>query len=355
MFESLSLVQLSVIILVPIACLSILSLIYILIRYRPVDTMPGWLEAQQYANMKELSQEQWLVLRSMLKHYAAGDPFDTLTDHREFDSCVRKQIDAISGVAQRDTMGETLREIRTALSLEKIPEEERWSSTLNLTEKQIVKARPLEQNSSPLSEFYVAHVNDAYFFLTPRNPELAADIAEDSQYLMQVCHPGDARYEFVASVAAIRSDPVRLLFGHVFESKRMQARAHERSAYTIPTPMDIFVVPEENEPNPTDWLYENDPQTRATATFMNLSAGGYAAMLHTAAPPNHSYARVTVTLGRDDFPPFTVFSQVIGTVTLAEDRTLVRASFVDMTPKQEEAIEIYVAEVLQREQEMEEA
>ena len=168
---------------------------------------------------------------------------------------------------------------------------------------------------------------------------------------MHACHPGDARYEFVGEVAAIRGNPVQLMFAHVFETKRLQARAHDRSAYTIPTPMEIYVVPEEVAHDPVTWLYNNDPTNKGTATFMNLSAGGYAAMLHASPPPNRAYAKVTVTLGREDFPPFTVFSRIVGTVALAEDRTLVRSCFLDITPKQEEAIEHYVAEALKREKE----
>lgn len=350
MFASLSIVHLSIIILVPIACLSVVLLLYILVRFRREETTPEWQEAKQYGEMKGISQEQWLVLRAMLKRYAANNPFDAISARHEFDRCVREQISAISGVAQQDKMGETLRDIRAILDLVKVPEGGHWTSTLDLTAKQIVKARPLQQENCPLSEFYIKHVNDAYFFLSPRNPELAADVVEGSKYLIQACHPGDARYEFVGEVDAIRANPVRLMISHVFEAKRMQARAHERSAYTIPTPMDIFVVPEDSAHDPLAWLYENDPANQATATFMNLSAGGYAAMLHTAPPPNRAYARVTVTLGREDFPPFTVFSQIVGTVALAEDRTLVRACFADITPQQEEAIEVYVAEALQREQ-----
>ena len=351
MFASLSIVQLSVIILVPVACLSVLALVYILIRYRSEPSSPEWVEAEQYAQMKGIAPEQWLVLRSMLKRYAPSGPFESITYRHEFDRCVREQINAISGVAQREKMGETLREIRVLLDLEKVPEGGHWTSTLDLAKKQTLKARPLEQESCPLSEFYIRHVNDAYFVLTPRNQELPADIKEGDKYLMNACHPGDARYEFIAEVAAIRSNPVQLLYGHVFEAKRMQARAHERSAYTIPTPMEIYVVPEANAHDPIPWLYNNDAMTQATATFMNLSAGGYAAMLHASPPPNRAYAKVTVTLGREDFPPFTVFSHIVGTVALAEDRTLVRASFVDITPKQEEAIDAYVAEALRREQE----
>lgn len=351
MFASLSIVQFSVIILVPIAVLAILLLLYLLFRSRRDDSSPEWLEAHQYCDMKGLPMDQWLVLRSMLKRYATGDPLDTITYRHEFDRCVRDQINAITGVAQRDKIGETLREIRIKLDLEKIPEGGHWTSTLDLAKKNTLKARPLEQESCPLSEFYIRHINDAYFFLTPRNQELAADITEGSKYLMQACHPGDARYEFVGEVAAIRSNPVQLMFDHVYETKRLQARAHDRSAYTIPTPMEIYVVPEEIAHDPVAWLYNNDPASKETATFMNLSAGGYAAMLHASPPPNRAYAKVTVTLGREDFAPFTVFSRIVGTVALAEDRTLVRASFVDITPKQEEAIEHYVAEALKREQE----
>lgn len=351
MLVSLSIIQLSVLILVPIACLSVLVLIVILVRYRHESDSPEWIEARQYADVKGLTSEQWLVLRSMLKRYATANPLDTISYRHEFDNCVRSQLDAVQGIAQREKMGETLREIRVKLDLVKIPEGAHWSSTLDLTEKSTVKARPFDQDNRPLSEFYIRHVNDAYFFLTPRNPELAADITEGKKYLMHICHPGDARYEFVAEVAAIRSNPVQIMFGHVFEAKRLQARAHERSAYTIPTPMEIYVVPEEMAHDPITWLYNNDPVSKATATFMNLSAGGFAAMLHAAPPPPHAYAKVTVTLGREDFPAFTVFSRIVGTVALAEDRTLVRAAFIDITPKQEEAIDHYVAEALRREME----
>lgn len=351
MLTSLSMVQLSIIILAPIAALAVLLLLYLLFRSRQGDSSPEWLEAHQYCEMKGMPMDQWLVLRSMLKRYATSDPLDTITYRHEFDRCVRDQINAISGVAQRDKMGESLREIRASLDLEKIPEGGHWSSTLDLIEKGTLKARPLEQESCPLSEFYIRHINDAYFFLTPRKQEIAADINEGDKFLMNACHPGDARYEFVGEVAAIRSNPVQLMFSHVYEAKRLQARAHERSAYTIPTPMQIYVVPEEIAHDPVSWLYNNDPASEATATFMNLSAGGYAAMLHASPPPSRAYAKVTVTLGREDFPPFTVFSRIVGTVALAEDRTLVRASFVDITPKQEEAIEHYVAEALKLEKE----
>ena len=351
MFASLSIVQIPIIILVPIAFLSVALPFYILTRFRQKKVSPEWQEAQQYGELKGLSPEQWLVVRAMLKRYAASEPFEALSYRHEFDRCVREQISAISGVAQRDRMGETLYEIRTLLDLVKVPEGGHWTSTLDLAAKQTVKARPLQQENCPLSEFYIKHVNDAYFFLSPRNPELAADASEGSQYLIQACHPGDARYEFVGEVAAIRANPVRLMIGHVFEMKRMQARAHERSAYTVSTPMDIFTVPEDRAHDPLKWLHENKPENQATAAFMNLSAGGYAAILHITPPPNRAYARVTISLGREDFPPFTVFSQIVDTVALAEDRTLVRASFAGISPQQEEAIERYVAEALQRDQE----
>jgi len=333
------------------AILSVLFLIFVMVRYRREETSPEWIEARQYADAKGLSQEQWLTLSAMLKRFATAGPFEAITYRHEFDRCVRDQMNAIKEMAPREKMGEALREIREALELATVPEGARWSSTLDLEEKQTVKARPVEQDSSPMHEFYIKHVNDAFFYLTPRHSDIMKEMPVGSRHVIHACHPGDARYEVIAEVADARESPAQVVFGHVFEIKRLQARAHERSAYTLPTPVDMFVVPEENAHDPLPWLYNNDPMSQGTGTFMNLSAGGYAAMLHAAPPPNRAYARVTVTLGREDFPPFTVFSRIVGTVALAENRTLVRAAFVDITPRQKEAIERYVQQTLQQEQE----
>ena len=121
MFTSLSIVQLSMIILVPVAALAVLLLLYLLFRNRQSESSPEWMEAHQYCEMKGLPVDQWLVIRSMLKRYATNNPLDTLTYRHEFDRCVKEQISAISGVAQQDKIGETLRDIRIKLDLEKVP------------------------------------------------------------------------------------------------------------------------------------------------------------------------------------------------------------------------------------------
>ncbi len=344
MFESLPVVLSPALIAALVGCVLVLILILAMLRYRQAALSPEWQEAKQYADVKGLAPDQWLVLAAMLKRYAADSPYEALTYRHEYDRCVREQIDAITGTSQREKMGELLREIRDALGLDTVPEGAHWTSTLDLEEKKKISARPADEASCPMREFYIKRVNDAYFYLAPRKTEMVADVSPGSGYLIHACHDGDARYEIVAEVAAIRSNPVRLMFGHVFEMKRLQMRAHERSAYTRPASIELFVMPEEWINDPLTWLYQNEPVRQGSGTFMNLSAGGFAAMLLDSAPPTNAYARVTITLGDKYMPPFTVFAHIVDTVALASDRTLLRAAFADITPTQQEAIDSYVAD-----------
>ena len=345
MYESLFAVPLLFVILASFAVVVLLSLLYVVVRRRRRESAPEWLEVRRYAEMKALSQDQWLILAAMLKRYAPDSAFETVTYRHEFDRCVCDQLANVSNMSQREKMGEILREIREALDLVKVPDGARWTSTLDLEKKATVKARPLEQEKRPMADFYLKHINDAYFYLMPRNAELMADITEGSRFLMHICRDGDARYEVVASVAALRSNPPSIMFGHVHEMKRMQMRAHERSAFTRPTPIELFVVPEDWAHDPLAWLTKNEPVIQGSGTFMNISAGGFAAMLAGGAPPTHAFARVKINLGSSGTPPFACYAHIVDAVSLAQDRTLLRAAFIDITTVQQQAIDQYVAEV----------
>ncbi len=355
MLEALTVVHISIAVLALIAFFSALFLVYAIVRYRRDEVAPEWLEARQYIQAKGLAKDQWPVLASMLKRYASDNPYEAVTYRHEFDRCVREQINAIPSVAQRETMGEALREIRTMLDLVHVPEGARLSSTLDLEERKTITARRTDQDNSPMNEFYVKRVNDAFFYLAPRNVDVVRGVEEGARFLLQVYRPGDSRYEIIATVTAVHENPVTLMFGHVFKLKRLPPRAHERSAYTLPQPIDVFIVPKERLHDPLPWLYTNEPTSQSSGTFMNLGAGGFAAMLRAPNPPSPAYARVTIVLGDEYIPPFRVFAQIVSTVPIAEERTLIRAAFVDITPKQQEAIDQYVANAKEQESEAEEA
>ncbi len=136
------------------------------------------------------------------------------------------------------------------------------------------------------------------------------------------------------------------MFSHVFAAKRIQNRAHFRVPFRRAAHISFYSVPEQEEQEALAWIYTHEPLIALKGTFTNLSAGGFAAVMPQAPPPN-AYVRIRLSL---DDAVQDMAARVVGTVPLSDKRCLIRAAFHELSEEQEEAVSQYVFQKQRAEQ-----
>ena len=302
-----------------------------------------WRTIKEMADERELTAREWALLEDCLRRHARKEPLRAVTVYREFDACVKRDIDEFRRNAEAhevEARGILLRDLRTRLGLDYVPAGQQIQSTRELSAGQIVWATREGALAATWLKMRVSVVHEARFILEAGPGEPVPEFSRGDAVRFRMWREEDARYVFTATLVRVENEPRQWVFDHTGDLKRVQTRAHYRVRYDQAATVALLRTPGEDCSNPASLA----PSATLRGRITSLSGGGLAMVLDQPVT-EHTLLRVTIELPGE--PEFNVHARIVGESPLSLGRHLVRASFVNIEEESAEAIARYV---LHREQ-----
>lgn len=309
-------------------------------RARALHRAAQWESIEQIASEKELTDNEFDLLREVLQRHHPDDPLRAVTTRLHFDRCVRAEMEFLAQQGDSEKLaqiGAILRDIRRALALDFVSFGQRIESTRELYPNQILLLAPKGDVSPHWIKGRVQMVDEAFFWVSPM---VGADSPPawraGEELRCRLWREEDARYAFSVVLAATEHAPEMWRIQHAEKLSRMQQRAHYRTRFEQATVFDILTAPPDGD---LSVLKDREPVTRVRGKITNLSAGGFAAILPQELPKQ---AIMRAELELDGERPILVHANVIANSVVSGGRVLIRVSFVGMDTATQDIIAKFV-------------
>ena len=286
-----------------------------------------WRTVHEVAQSRDIDKEEIAFLLAFLQRQAPANPLRAITVYREFEECVEQDmIWAKDHLGNRDweSHGQRLRDIRRSLHLDYVPFGQQLRSTRELPENQAIWAVTGDPAESPWQRLKIARITEAYFALESGPGHGSLQVAPAQMVRLRLWREDDARYLFEAEVLRVENTPLRYVFAHTNQLRRVQARAHYRMRFSQTAEITVMSAPR-------DGNYEN-VETRSVITTLrgrvtSLSGGGLAIMLDQPLPAQVMFG-LPLRIGGETKQ---VYCRIVHSGPLSRGRYIVRGAFVNMS------------------------
>ena len=298
-----------------------------------------WENVREIADEREISKEEWALLREIIERHRPHAPLRAITTRREFDLCIDAEMDGLGpdvNTPEGELRGQMLRDIRIRLGLDYVPLGQRIDNTRDLIPGQTLWVAEPEQVTPQWHRTIVSAVDEAHFYLSPEAGSAPISFHPGDTLRFRLYREEDARYVLSARLLAVEDDPPRWKFEHSGELKRLQARAHYRIRHEQTVEVQILTAPPGTGIRAID---EHSVSARIRGRVTSLSAGGYALMLPQEVSTS---ALLRFELALPEEASFTVLGRIVDSAPLTGGRYLVRGAFVSMSHERRELITRYV-------------
>ncbi len=300
-----------------------------------------WRSAEDIAKDKDLSDQEWRELRTLIQHRSPKDPLRIIAERYPFDNAVGEELGELLRHGKKERykeLGVILRDVRGALAHDYIPLGQRIHSTRELFNNQRIWIA--DASSSPLNwiEMKTLGVDEAFLTLG----------RTDASKTMPTFRPGttvrcrmwrddDARYLFDLTCDGPHADLPGINFIHASNMERVQARQYFRVRHDQTADLGIIN-------KPVDETEDVDLMSRPTVAkirgrITNVSAGGFAAVVH---QPVSKQVFLKTTLDLEESEPLTVVSKIVAIIDMAAGRHLLRTQFVGLAADDREKVAKHV-------------
>lgn len=300
-----------------------------------------WRTAEGIARDKELSEQEWRELRSLIEHRHPKDPLRIITERHLFDTAIGQELGKLLRQGKKDRykeLGVVFRDIRGRLAHDYIPLGQRINSTRELFNNQRIWIA--QAGESPLNwiEMKTIAVNEAYLTLGRSDPakEMQA-CAVGTTVHCRMWRDDDARYLFDLECDGEHSELPGLNFYHDSGLERVQARQYFRVRHD--QTIDLGVVDKPlDEDDDTD-LMSRRIVAKIRGRITNISAGGFAAVVH---QPISKQVFLRAMLDLEESEPLSVVTKIVSIIDLAGGRHLVRTQYVGLSAEDRERVAKHV-------------
>lgn len=300
-----------------------------------------WHMVEEIVKEKDLSDEAWALLRGVIQRRSPDEPLRAVTIRLHFDTCVEEEMNGLWAQGDLDRyreMGIRLREIRNSLALTYTPAGQRIRSTRELAAQHPIWISPVGDKTPVWLRTTVSAVDEACFYIEPKNPGGAKvpSLSIGDGVRCRMWREDDARYAFTVRLACTESSPFTWAFRHTSELNRTQSRDYYRVHHEKDTVIGILKAPVGEE---TSEIRALRVATRIPGRIVNLSAGGFAAVVQQPLSKRALLRTVLKIPGED---PFEVDAHVVSIGPLASGWYLLRAAYVDIEDETRDIIARYV-------------
>jgi c-di-GMP-binding flagellar brake protein YcgR len=301
-----------------------------------------WDALDQVAREKELSTEEWELLRNILADHAPHHPFKAATVRRQFDRCVEEHLDIVARHHHAELLeqrGVLLHDIRTRLGLNYIPLGLRIHSTRELYHHQVLWVALKEDTHPQWLRMAVTMVDEAHFYIASADPDKQPGFSEGQVLRFRMWRDEDARYLFSATITREEKAPHIYMLRHARDLKRMQARSHFRIIFDQPVSVGIINAPVDGDVSD---LADREVVTKLRGRTTSLSGGGLAVLVDQPVP-RQVWMRIEIALS-PEVGVVEITASIVGVDSLTGGRYLLRGAFMGMEEETREAITHYVSQ-----------
>lgn len=299
-----------------------------------------WNAVRKIAQEKDMLPAEWALLEQILRESNARGPLETITVREVFGRCTRKALERVRQKPEEfERYAALLWDIRTRLGLDYVPYARPIEGTRDLAPGQDVTITAGTPKTTVAMK--VAALNEAYLFVTPKEGEGLPRVEPGALVDVVFFRTDDARYRCQMRLKRVDPNPFRW----VLEHSDSLVRTQERQFYRVRCheAADIAVVAGRSAANGSS---EVPLHSVHRATLINVSAGGFGALLTEPVP---IAAPLRVTLRLTGTPPLTNLpAKTISCMPLPHGRYVLRAMFTDVEDDDREKIVHYVFREQQR-------
>jgi c-di-GMP-binding flagellar brake protein YcgR len=300
-----------------------------------------WRSAEDIAQDKELSDNEWRALRALLQHRSPKDPLRIIAERHPFDTAVGDELADLLRRGKKDRyaeLGVILRDVRGRLAHDYIPLGQRIHSTRELFNNQRIWIADIGESPPNWIEMKTIAVDEAYLTLGRPDPEgPLPEFKPGATVRCRMWRDDDARYLFDLKCDQPNAELPGINFYHGTGLERVQARQYFRVRHDQTTDISIINKPVDDAEDVD--LMSRPAVTKLRGRITNVSAGGFAAVVH---QPVSKQVFLRTTLDLEESEPLTVVCKIVAIIEMAGGRHLLRTQFVGLDPEDRERVAKHV-------------
>lgn len=309
-------------------------------RDRKLRLRAEWRAVKDLCDERELSSDDWNMLRAILSQYAAEHPYLAVTKRTIFDECIARYFQAISTRESDSEMAERgarLREIRMNLGLDYVPFGRRIHTTRSLQRGQHVWAVAATGEALEWYHFEIVEVNESAFTMTLVGQDVRPQLPTGATLKFRLWREEDARYLFEAKLIGSNVDKGLWVLRHADTMTRNQSRAYYR--LRVEQSVTVSILNASLKEDYED-IFSREEVTQVRGRITSLSGGGLAVVFQQPVP-KQVLLRIPVSIPSLG-GTLLVAVRPVASQSLSGGRCFLRGVFVAMDDETRETITRYI-------------